>query len=351
MRRTHHVDGARIGDDQLRAFAQPALHERSEHRMAVGRIGADHHHHVRFHHRVKVLGAGGFAKRGLQSVAGRRVTHARAGIDVVVAERRPHQLLHQVGFFVGATRRRDPADRVAAVFRLNAFEFRSGITDRLVPGDLAPGVGDLAADHRFGDAIRMRGIAEGKAALDAGMPVIGLAVLVRNHAHDFRALHFRDERAAHAAVGASRHDAVVCLAFVDDGLFHQGRGRAGLHAGAAGNALRFHERLVLARRDHGSESPAVDGQRKRALHFLAGTHAARADDAFARIETEVRIGVVLLRFQVVLAFVAIAHFAQANHAGHVLQLAVAVGGTGQAIEWVVGDVQLHYAAPQVRELR
>src|SRR5258706_303989 len=81
----------------------------------------------------------------------------------------------------------------------------------------APGVGDFAANHRLGDAIRMRGITKRETALDAGVPAIGLAVLVRNHAHDFRALHFRVERTAHAAIGTGGGDAVIRLPFVNDG--------------------------------------------------------------------------------------------------------------------------------------
>jgi hypothetical protein len=53
---------------------------------------------------------------------------------------------------------------------------------------------------------------------------------------------------------------------------------------------------------------------------------------------------------VVLAFVAVAHFAQADHASHVLQFAVAVGRAGEAVERVVGDVQLHHALAQLLQL-
>ena len=106
VRRAHQVDAARIGDDQLRALAQPALHLRGEHRMPVGRIGADDHDHVGLHHRIEVLRAGRFAEGLLQAVAGRRMAHARAGVDVVVAKAGAHQLLHQVGLLVGAAARR-----------------------------------------------------------------------------------------------------------------------------------------------------------------------------------------------------------------------------------------------------
>ena len=56
------------------------------------------------------------------------------------------------------------------------------------------------------------------------------------------------------------------------------------------------------------------------------------------------------RVEVVLARVAVAHLAQADGAGHVLELAVAVGRAGEAIERVIGDVELHHVAAHVREL-
>ena len=99
--------------------------------------------------------------------------------------------------------------------------------------------------------------------------------------------------------------------------------------------------------DMRGEAAAVDGQREGALHLLAGAHAARADDAFGGIEGEIGVGRVLLGDQMVLALIAVAHLAQADGARHVLQLAIAVGGAGQAIERMVGDVELHHAAAQL----
>ncbi len=52
---------------------------------------------------------------------------------------------------------------------------------------------------------------------------------------------------------------------------------------------------------------------------------------------------------VVLAIVAVTDFAQADGSRHVLQLTVAVGAAGQAIERVVGDVKLHHAATEIGE--
>jgi len=39
----------------------------------------------------------------------------------------------------------------------------------------------------------------------------------------------------------------------------------------------------------------------------------------------------------------ITHVAEADHSGHVLQLAIAIGRAGQAVERVVGDIEFHHA--------
>ena len=169
----------------------------------------------------------------------------------------------------------------------------------------------------------MRGVTPGKAALDAGMAAIGLAVLVGNHAHDFLAAHFRLEGAADAAIGAGGHRGMFGLADLDHGFFGQRRGRAGLHAGAAGHAFGVQETLAHAGRDPAVEAAARNRQREGALHFLAGAHAARADDAFRGIVGEIRVRFILrhpgcigcaIGFgeDVVFALIAIAHIAQAT---------------------------------------
>ena len=43
VRRAHQIDRTRIDHDQVRTFAQPALHARAEHGVSIGRVGADHH--------------------------------------------------------------------------------------------------------------------------------------------------------------------------------------------------------------------------------------------------------------------------------------------------------------------
>ncbi|MND29242.1 hypothetical protein D3C80_197460 [compost metagenome] len=351
VRRVDQVDAPWVDHDQPRTLAQAALELRAEYRVGVGGVGADHQHHVGLHHRVEALCTSRLTQSLLQAIAGGRMANPRAGVDVVVAERRAHQFLHQVGFFVGATAGGDAADGVAPVLQLDAAEFAGRVGHRLVPADFLPGVVDVLADHRLGDAVRVGGVAPGEAALDAGVAVVGAAVLVRDHAHQLVALHFGAERAADAAIGAGGDDRTLGLAQLYQALFRQGRGRAGLHAGAARHALGGEEVLTTRRRHSRFEATPGDGQGEGALDILAGTHTAAADDALARLVVEVRVGYVLFLGQVVGAVVAVAHLAQAHLAGHGLQLAVAVGRAGQAVQRVVGNVQLHHVAAQAGQAR
>ena len=211
VRRPHEVDRARVDDDQLRALAQAALELRAEHRVAVGRVRADHDDDVRLLHGREGLRAGGLAERVLEAVAGRRMADARAGVDVVGQERRAHQLLDQVGLLVGAARGGDAADRVPAVLLLDAAELARGVLEGLFPAHLAPGIGDALADHRLRHAILVGRVAVGEAALDAGVALVGGAGAVRDHAHDLLFLDLGLQRAADAAVAAGRRDRLLRL--------------------------------------------------------------------------------------------------------------------------------------------
>src|SRR5712691_4348174 len=96
----------------------------------------------------------------------------RAGIDIVVAETAADQLLHKKGFFIGAARRRDAADRPAPVFCLDASEFGRSVGNRFLPRYFAPRIGDPLADHRLEDAFAVGGVAPGEAAFHAGMATV-----------------------------------------------------------------------------------------------------------------------------------------------------------------------------------
>ncbi len=193
-------------------------------------------------------------------------------------------------------------------------------------------------------------IAEGEAALDAGVAAIGLAVLVGDHAHQLFAAHLGLEGAADPAIGAGGDDRVLGRADLDDGLLVERGRRTGLHAGAAGDAFGREEGLVLACGHPRAEAAARNCQGQRALHFVTGAHAARADDALGLLIGEIGVGLVLALVDVVLAVVAVADVAQAHRTGHVLQLAIAIGRAGQAVQRVVGDVELHHALAQLGQL-
>ena len=354
--RTDEIDAARIGDDQLRAGAQPLLHARGKDRVSVGGVGADQQDHVGLFDRGKILGAGRGAEGLLQAVAGGRMADAGAGVDVVVAEGGADHFLDDVDFFIGAARRTDAADGATAVFGLDRLEPVGGKADRLVPGDDAPRIGDLVADHRGRDTVVMGGVAEGEAPLDAGMPGIGAAILGRDHADQFVALEFGGERATDAAIGAGGVDGAGRHTVNDDGFFLERCGRAGGHAGAAGDAFGGEEII----RQHaggnlGAEALPGNGQRQGALHFVAGPDTARTDDAFGRIELEIGVRdvdlVAAFGGEVIFSALGVAHVAQADLAGGILQLAVAIGAAGQAIEWMIGDIEFHDALAQLFEPR
>ena len=292
MWRLDHIDPPGVGDDHLRALADALLHPGGEDRVAVGRVGADDQDDVGLLDRFEVLRAGRGAERGLQAVAGRRVADAGAGVDIVVAEAGAHQLLDEIDLLIGAARRGDGADRLPAILGLDALELAGGVVDRLLPRDLAPGIGDLLADHRLGHAVLVGRIAPGKAALDTGVAFVRLAVLVGHHAHDAVALHLGLERAADAAIGAGRDLGMLGLAELYHLVLHQRRGRAGLHAGAAGDAFGA-EKIGRSRGDARVEAAAGDRQREGALHLGAGAHAAIADDALAGIVGEIGVRGVL----------------------------------------------------------
>src|SRR5690606_13235871 len=278
--------------------------------------------------------------------------HARAGIDIVRPELGTHELLHEEGLLVGATARRDAAERAGTMLRLNLIELVGGVGERLVPADLAPRLVNRVSDHRVEDAILVIGIAVGEATLDAGMPAVGLAILPRDHPHELLAAHFGAESAANTAISAGRNDRALRQADRLDALFLQRICRTGLNAGAAAHAFGREEIVIgLAGADLRGESATVDGERESALDFVASTHAARADDALGRVEIEVGIGMIDGRVEVVLALVAVAHVAQANVGSLFLQLAIVVGRACETVERVVGDIEFHHALAQLLEPR
>ena len=192
--------------------------------------------------------------------------------------------------------------------------------------------------------------------------MIGLAIDMRNHAHDFFAAQLGAERAADAAIGAGRDHAALSLTLFDQRFFEQGRSRAGLHAGAAGHALGGEKRFILAGDDTRIETAPFDGQRKRALHFVTGTHAARTDNALGGIEAKIwirciagdqaRIGnAVLIGGEMIGAIEPVAIAFEADHGRHFLHFTTSARCAADAIGWMIGNIEFHNATPDFAELR
>lgn len=75
VRRANQIDPTRVDDDEFRPLAQPALHPGGEYRVRVGRVGADHHDHVRLGDRAEVLRSDRGAEGLVETVTRRRVAH------------------------------------------------------------------------------------------------------------------------------------------------------------------------------------------------------------------------------------------------------------------------------------
>ena len=350
VRRAHDVNRARVDHDQLRALAHAALHLRAENRMALGDVRADQHDHVALHDRSERLRAGGFAKRVLEAITGRRMADPGAGVDVVVAEARAHQLLDQERLLVAAAGRGDAADRIPAILRLQALELARRVGDRDLPAHGQPRVRDPASDHRRRDAIGVGRVSVGEAALDAGVTRVRAALAVRHHPHHGLTLDLCIQRAAHAAIAAGGRHGAVGLPGRGQRLLGEGRRRASLDARAAGDAFGCQERLVLARDNPRIEAATFHRERERALGLVAGAYAPRAGDAETGVEGEVRIAHVPRRVGVHDAARGIGRVAHSDHRRHVLQLAVRIGGAAVAVEGMVRHIELHDTASQCREL-
>ena len=153
VRRADEVDPAGVGDDDPGPCAQPTLEPRREDRVRVGGVRADEEDDVGMVDRGEVLGAGRGAEGLAEAVAGGGVADPGAGVDVVVAEGRPHHPLDDVDLLVRAPRGGDAADRADAVPLLDVPEAAGDGRDGLVPRHRPPRV----VDARPGPSARAGG--------------------------------------------------------------------------------------------------------------------------------------------------------------------------------------------------
>ena len=237
----------------------------------------------------------------------RGVAQARAVIDVVRAESGAHQLLEQVGLFVGALRRTEAGQRPLAVGVSNRRASRSAAkssassqvasrnTSLQLSGSTVKSLCLATPGLRIsgrGQAMLVLHVVEAVAALDAEPARVRRAVLAL-HEQNLVRLDVVGELAADAAVRADRLHLLVGDDLPDFAGRHERPGRTGLHALAAGDARGFAHRIVEVEHDlrvraaEGVADDVVD------LFFAAGAHAAAALDAGVEVHRDGRVRDVL----------------------------------------------------------
>ena len=230
------------------------------------------------------------------------MTNARAGIDVVVAERGAHEFLDEERFLVGASRGRYRADRRRAraspgsagiptprIRSLRATTLRATARDRFARSSAALCGPDASRSPTRSGPSRMS---------DRDWPARwGSAPCARlGRPSSRRATSSRRRNIAQVVTTLCSG----CPSSITDFSINVAVGHACTHAPHETHSDAMNGPFCPG--DITDSKPApVDRQRERALHFLARAHASRAHDALRRIEGEIRIRFVLLGVQMIRA--------------------------------------------------
>lgn len=317
--------------------------------VGIGGIGADDQDAVGGIQIGDGIGGGTGAEGALQAQGGGRMTHPRAAIDVVGADDRAHEFLHEVVFFIGGAGRRDAGDGVRAVFLFDALEFGNDMVIGRVPGYF-PKSPIIAFDHGGAQAIRVIEKSEGIPPLEARVAAVDLGIEGRPDG-DYLVMGGRDiQVATDAAIGAHGPGYLVGLGRLGLEYIGDGCRGAGCRAGATTDAIGFREGPIHSLGDMAVEPPARHGKHELPLHLVAGPHAPVTMDAFGQIGTQIGMGGVFamvtpLPCQMI-ATAGIPDLPDSRLGRHPLQLAIAVRLAGETIQGVVGEDQLDDIAPQ-----
>ena len=141
------VAPARIDDDQLEAVLARLLEEARCDRVIGGRVRARHQGRLGVLDIAVGRGDGAAPDALEQGGNARRVTQARAVVDVVRPPGRADQLLEQVGLFVGALGAAEARHAVGAVLIADGGQLARHQVEGLVPAGLAEGGQDLRVVH------------------------------------------------------------------------------------------------------------------------------------------------------------------------------------------------------------
>ena len=208
---------------------------------------------------------------------GRGVAQARAMVHVVGAEPGAHQLLEQVGLFVGALGGTEAGQRVADPTRIADFfrdvRGRSSASSQVAFAEnlLSSSGIDVKSACLGASARRIKRLGQplraGRSRSRSGPSRTGGSWLAGpsrpvDELDDLVVLHVVGQLAADAAERAHRIDGLVGLrldalaAFFARLAFHERAGRAGLHALAAGDAGGVAHRVVEVEHDLGRDGRA-----------------------------------------------------------------------------------------------
>ena len=238
------------------------------------------------------------------------MAQARAVVDVVGSKPGSHELLEEVGLFVAALGRPEPgqgirADRITDLHQTLAGNcqrlFPAGFSKLLAPvGRHALEVDRLrcigAANQGHGQAIGAGCVVEAEPALDAQAAMIGRTIPPFNPGDAF-ITHVIGELAAHPAKRAQRIDTTVLRHRVDDlpgarpaqFAWHQGTGRAGLDAFAAGHAGGQSQGIGLIEHDAGMVTSPGHADHIIDLLFATGPHAPAALNTGVQVDRHGRM--------------------------------------------------------------
>ena len=297
-----HVRAARIADDELCAALDRVLDPGRRHRVIDGGIGADDQHQLglgHIHHRIRDRARADAFEQGDDRGG---VAKPGAMVDVVAAETGANQLLEQISLFIAALGRTEAGQRTLAMLVTDVPELAACELERFFPTRFAENVEHmlgvhreiaglrhiLAPDQRHRQPMRMVGVIEAVAALDAKPCMVGRAVAPVDE-EDLVVLDVIGQLAADAAERAERIHLFVRDDQRDFACRHQGTRRTGLHAFAAGHASRSAHRVVHVEDDLGLI--AAEGHADHVIDLLVATGAqtARALDAGVQIDRNRRV--------------------------------------------------------------
>ncbi len=287
--------GPWIGDDQPGSAEDPPQQPGSDHRMGLDGIGPDHQQAVGPLHVVEGVGAAGEPEGSGEAGGGGGVAQTGAVVDVVGADDDPHELLYEVVLLVGGAGRGDRRHGVRAARLDGGPQAPGDMGQRLVPaGRLQHAV---ASQQGPGEPFRGGAESVGEAALHARVAAVDRAVPGGQHRRDLIVPRDHVQGAAHTAVAA--RGARPALRRVErrgestrrPRLADRPRG-AGVHAAAAGHAVRLDPGTAGTRGHDRVTAPADQGEGEGALHLGAHPHAPAAGDAQVPVQVDVRVGVV-----------------------------------------------------------